>query len=65
MTAIIDPVLRAQRVQEIVASVTRRLRPLCGHMSEAEFQTMVQSMGERSYARDAAAPPTWWRGGGP
>ena len=65
MTDIIDPAVRAQRVQEIVASTARRLRPLCGHMSEAEFQAMVQAMGERSYARDAAAQPTWWRAGGP
>jgi hypothetical protein len=62
MTVDIDPAVRARRVQETVATTARRLRPLCGHMSETDFAAMVQAMGERSYAQqEALVAPSWWR----
>ena len=44
-----------RRLEEIAKAVSARLRPVCAHMSEAEFQAMV--------ARIALRERKWERGG--
>jgi hypothetical protein len=50
------------RLQGLIEDITRRLRPVCGAMPEAEFQALVERMARTQYKYEMRAPE---RRGGP
>ena len=52
---IADPATSA-RLQGLIADITRRLRPVCGAMPEAEFRTLVDRMARTQYKYEMRAP---------
>jgi hypothetical protein len=50
-----DPATSA-RLQGLIEDITRRLRPVCGAMPEAEFQALVERMARTQYKYEMRAP---------
>lgn len=50
-----DPATSA-RLQGLIEDITRRLRPVCGAMPEAEFRTLVERMARTQYKYEMRAP---------
>jgi hypothetical protein len=46
------------RLEATRKSIAERLRPVCGHMSEEEFETMVTRMALIEYKHAADSTPT-------
>jgi hypothetical protein len=44
-------------VEELVAQIAGRLRPVCANMPQAEFDAMVRTIAERTYRWEAHVPP--------
>ena len=44
------------RLQGLIEDITRRLRPVCGAMPEAEFQSLVERMARTQYKYEMRAP---------
>ena len=51
----IDPATSA-RLQGLIEDIARRLRPVCGAMPEAEFQSLVERMARTQYKYEMRAP---------
>ena len=47
--------IRDRRLAEVKGSLAKRLKPVCSHLSSAQFEDLIQSIAETQLRRDGKA----------